>query len=364
MRAELPVVALLERDVCTTGAIRAHLDGSERLHVIRPAEPAQVVASAAALGVDVLIIDLPAAGPADLALVRGISARARNLAIVALIDEEMLAFCEEIVAAGADGILASAGFNPLGLRCAVQAAAAQRSRGTADAANRAKSAFLGNMSHEFRTPLNAVLGFSEMMCTHLHGPLGAKEYEEYALYIHGAGRRLLALVDNLIDMARIEAGDFRLAPGYVDLAKVAHAVIAAVSDVAGARDVRVEPDVEERLEATRLDEVAARKAVLNVLANAIDFTGRGGKVFVRAKRAGKDRIEIMIVDEGRGIPPEQLQRVLEPFQQGDVSLTREHGGAGLGLSIATRLMEMQGGTLSIRSRVGVGTTVILSFPRA
>jgi len=255
-------------------------------------------------------------------------------------------------------VMPNIGFDRAGLTCALHVAVARRA---ADPAHRAKSAFLANMSHELRTPLNAVLGFSEMIRARLHGSI-AREYGDYAGYIHASGVRLLALVDNLIDMARIEAGSYSLKPGYVDLAKVVRAVLASVADAAATRDVRIESEIDERLETLRVDETAARKSILNVLANAIDFTGRGGRVVLRAAVSG-DGVQIAVADEGRGIPPEQMLLVLQPFQQGDASLTREHGGAGLGLSIAKRLMDLQGGMLSLRSKMGVGTTVTLVFPR-
>ncbi|MHB1218243.1 MAG: sensor histidine kinase [Alphaproteobacteria bacterium] len=305
-----------------------------------------------------LIVDLPGTDPVALAQLRAISARAGSLAILALIGADAFASCGEVFAAGADEVMPNAGFDRSGLICALHAAVARRA---ADPARRAKSAFLANMNHELRTPLNAVLGFSEMICARLHGPI-AKEYADYAGYIHASGARLLALIDNLIDMARIEAGNYRLAFGYADLAKIARAALATLADAAAARDVRIEAEIDERLESLRVDGAAARKSIRNVLANAIDFTGRGGRVVLRAGIAGSN-VEIAIADEGRGIPPEQIARVLQPFQQGDDSLTREHGGAGLGLSIAKRLMDLQGGTLSIQSKLGVGTTVTLNFPR-
>ncbi len=231
----------------------------------------------------------------------------------------------------------------------------------ARAASTAKSQFLANISHELRTPLNAILGFSEMLKDGLHGPLGAPEYVEYSRLTHESGVHLLDLVNSILDMARIEAGRYELQFGEVDFSKLAKTCLAMVKPAASNKSVRLENRIEKPLIAGHVDESAAKQILLNLLSNAVKFTTPDGVVSIRGTN-GVGGIDIAISDTGIGIRPEDLSRIGQPFQQVDASFTRQHGGAGLGLSISRKLMELHGGTLTIESALGVGTTVTVHFP--
>ena len=231
----------------------------------------------------------------------------------------------------------------------------------ARAASTAKSQFLANISHELRTPLNAILGFSEMLKDGLHGPLGAPEYVEYSRLTYESGVHLLDLVNSILDMARIEAGRYELQFGKVDFSKLANTCVAMVKPAASNKGVRLENKISRPLIALHVDEGAAKQILLNLLSNAVKFTTPDGTVSIRGSN-GKGSVDIAISDTGIGIRPEDLSRIGQPFQQVDASFTRQHGGAGLGLSISRKLVELHGGTLTIESELGVGTTVTVRSP--
>ncbi|MCX7354956.1 MAG: PAS domain-containing protein [Alphaproteobacteria bacterium] len=231
----------------------------------------------------------------------------------------------------------------------------------ARAASTAKSQFLANISHELRTPLSAILGFSEMLKDGLHGPLGAPEYVEYSRLTYESGVHLLDLVNSILDMARIEAGRYELQFGKVDFSKLANTCVAMVKPAASNKSVRLENKISKPLIALHVDEGAAKQILLNLLSNAVKFTTPDGTVSIRGSN-GEGGIDIAISDTGIGIRPEDLSRIGQPFQQVDASFTRQHGGAGLGLSISRKLVELHGGTLTIESELGVGTTVTVRFP--
>lgn len=231
----------------------------------------------------------------------------------------------------------------------------------ARAASTAKSQFLANISHELRTPLNAILGFSEMLKDGLHGPLGAPEYVEYSRLTYESGVHLLDLVNSILDMARIEAGRYELQFGEVDFSKLANTCLAMVKPAASNKSVRLKNQISKPLIAPHVDESAAKQILLNLLSNAVKFTTPDGVVGIRGS-SGESGVDIVISDTGIGIRPEDLTRIGQPFQQVDASFTRQHGGAGLGLSISRKLMELHGGTLTIESELGVGTTVTVHFP--
>ncbi|WP_395458671.1 ATP-binding protein [Azospirillum melinis] len=232
----------------------------------------------------------------------------------------------------------------------------------AEAANRAKSAFLATMSHELRTPLNAIIGFSDIMLHELFGPLGSPRYRDYARHVQNSGRHLLDLINDVLDMSKLEAGRYTLDESWMEPAEAietCRALAAVPADVGGVTlAVECPPDLPNLL----ADERALRQVLLNLLSNAVKFTPRGGRVTVSAVREGDGRIAITVRDTGIGIAADALARILEPFQQADSSISGRFGGTGLGLSICRDLMALHGGSLSIDSEPGRGTAATIRFP--
>jgi len=216
------------------------------------------------------------------------------------------------------------------------------------------------MSHELRTPLNAIIGFSEIMESGMFGPLGAEKYTEYSRDIRESGEYLLDVINDILDMSKIEAGGIRLTPEVVALEPVLADCLRVVSTRAGEKhltlDASLDPDI--HLDADRR---ALKQIALNLLSNAVKFTPDGGAVTLRGRqRAGM--VTIAIADNGIGIPKDALRKLGRPFEQVESQLTKRHQGSGLGLAIAKSLIEMHGGSMRIRSRLGAGTMVVVRLP--
>jgi two-component system cell cycle sensor histidine kinase PleC len=246
------------------------------------------------------------------------------------------------------------------LQGALASATAEREH--AVAANRAKSDFLANMSHELRTPLNAVIGFSEVIKDRLFGPDAAARYAEYAADIHASGRHLLALINDVLDLSKIEAGKFELHETCFELVSHCREALRFVEPQAAKKGVRLAVDAPEPFSISA-DALAVRQIVVNLLSNAVKFTRLGGTVTLRVVQDPTDGVSIVVRDTGAGIREEDIGRVLESFQQGrhDVAST-EGRGTGLGLAIVKGLAEAHGGTIDIKSKAGVGTTVTINLP--
>jgi len=231
----------------------------------------------------------------------------------------------------------------------------------AESANRTKSEFLATLSHELRTPLNAIIGFSEIMRLGTFGPLGSVRYTQYAEGIHDSGHHLLSLINDLLDLSRIEGGKYRLQDENLDLSALIPDVIRLIEpDAAKARiDIRLE--IERRLPPLRADSRATKQILLNLLSNAVKFTPRNGRVTVKA-RLDKGAINIFVEDNGIGIEAEDFEKVLAPFGQVEGQFTRMSNGTGLGLPIVKSLIELHRGTFELGSKPGLGTVVSVSFP--
>ncbi|MHB1218215.1 MAG: ATP-binding protein [Alphaproteobacteria bacterium] len=236
-------------------------------------------------------------------------------------------------------------------------------RDEAERAVKARDQLLANMSHEFRTPLNAVLGFSEMMRNEFQGALDNPHYKTYVDMIHKSGTHLLGLVNQLLDLSRMEAGRFALAAETVDLGALARECAALVSPAAAEKQVALRTEGAPRVLVDGADAAALRQVLLNLISNAVKFTDAGGAVAVQVRDAD-GTVEVTVADNGIGIPEAALKRVLEPFQQADPSVSRKYGGAGLGLAISNRLMGLMGGSLDLVSSVGRGTTATIRLPAA
>jgi signal transduction histidine kinase len=236
-------------------------------------------------------------------------------------------------------------------------------RDAAQKANRAKSMFLANMSHELRTPLNAVIGFAEVMHDEMFGPLGDPHYREYTGMIQGAGRHLLELINDVLDMSKIEAGKFEIQRERVAVGALVEDCIELVRENAGQAGVEIVGDIGTAPIWANADRRAVKQILLNLLSNAVKFTPSGGKIVVcAAMRDGA--VVLSVSDTGIGIPADQLSRLGNPFVQlrGDAGTT--HVGTGLGLALVRSLAELHNGTFRIDSVEGVGTKVSVGLPAA
>lgn len=227
-------------------------------------------------------------------------------------------------------------------------------------ANRVKATFLDNMGHELRTPLNGILGFSEIMKDQMFGELGNELYVEYTRDIHGAGEHLLGVINNILDISRLEMGDIEFNTTQIDLLVMLQDSVSAVSKRAEDAGISITIEVDSELPAIMADEIRLKQTLLNLLLNCVKFT-RDGSVKISSKLEDSG-LMISVSDTGRGIPEEDLELVLEPFGQVRVSAVVAHEGIGGGLHLAKAFMEMHGGALEVQSKVGVGTTVSLYFP--
>jgi two-component system cell cycle sensor histidine kinase PleC len=230
----------------------------------------------------------------------------------------------------------------------------------AEEANQAKSKFLANMSHELRTPLNAIIGFSEIMEAGMFGPLGAAKYDEYCRDIRRSGQFLLEVINDVLDMSKIEAGRIKLDFEDVEIDGVVADAVRVVSGRAQAKRLGVVCDLAPGIR-LRADKRAIKQIALNLLSNAVKFTPEGGRVRVRTRAWGRS-VALVFEDTGVGIPKPALKKLGRPFEQVESLLTKTHQGSGLGLAIAKSLTELHGGAMRIRSTLDKGTTVVLRFP--
>jgi len=231
----------------------------------------------------------------------------------------------------------------------------------AKAADRTKSKFLANMAHELRTPLNAIIGFSEII--KLDNIQPKENYPKYAKYIHDSGSLLLKIINSILDIARIEAGKIELDEQIVSLDELIQSTITTIHPIAEKRFIDITCDILLVPARVRVDCVKFKQVMLNLLSNAVKFTEPGGRIQIGSVIETRGDLVISIRDTGIGIPPEQVEKVLEPFEQVEDHLTRRHEGTGLGLPIARSLIELHGGELVLSSDVGIGTTATLWLPR-
>ena len=232
----------------------------------------------------------------------------------------------------------------------------------AEDANQTKSKFLANMSHELRTPLNAIIGFSEIMEAAMFGPLGVDKYCEYSRDIRESGQYLLDVINDILDMSKIEAGGIHLCPETVELDRIMADSLRVVSGRANEKRLTLRSDIAAGMQ-LKADRRALKQIALNLLSNAVKFTPDGGAVTVRG-RTRRGCVTIAIEDNGIGIPKDALHKLGRPFEQVESQLTKRHQGSGLGLAIAKSLAELHGGRMRIRSVLGTGTAVVVRLPQA
>ena len=235
-------------------------------------------------------------------------------------------------------------------------------KGAAELASGAKSEFLAHMSHELRTPLNAIIGFAEVMRLELLGPLGDARYREYIDDIHQSGQHLLGLIDDVLDMSRIEAGRFEFHEAAVDLAAASAEALSLVRPIAEKSGVELVAGDFSILPSLQADERAVKQMLTSLLANGIKFTPSGGEVCLDAHFTAEGELALTVADTGVGMSPREIEDSVVPFVQVDSRLARRTPGSGLGLPIAKQLIEMHGGGLLLESAPGKGTTATLVFP--
>jgi PAS domain S-box-containing protein len=232
-----------------------------------------------------------------------------------------------------------------------------------DMANRAKSEFLANMSHELRTPLNAIIGFSEIIRDEVMGPIGQKAYWEYARDINNSGLRLLRIINEILDISRIETGDRELNDSIVDLQKLSEKCLDILGGKIQSADLTLDIDIPEDTPNILGEELAIKQMLMNILSNAIKFTANKGNITISAEVEDKGSLRFAITDTGIGINESDIENALSPFTQLDgADMSRKNSGTGLGLTLVNALIKMHDGRLELVSQKGIGTTATLIFP--
>jgi two-component system cell cycle sensor histidine kinase PleC len=232
----------------------------------------------------------------------------------------------------------------------------------AEEADRAKALFLATMSHELRTPLNAILGFSEVMKNEVLGSHSTPSYREYSNDIHGSGQHLLSLINEILELARIESGHYTLVEEDVRLGDLIRDVVAEMEPRAKAKNHTVTPVVDAKLDAIRVDPRAVRQVLGNLLSNALKFTTPGGRITLKAGWTSLGGQYLSVTDNGPGIPPEEIPVALSSFGRGSLAVSTAQQGAGLGLPIVKGLADLHGGRFVLRSTPGQGTEAVVIFP--
>ena len=232
----------------------------------------------------------------------------------------------------------------------------------AEAANRAKSAFLTTMSHELRTPLNAIIGFSEMMVREVLGTLANEQYRTYVADIHKSGTHLLQIINDILDLSKAEDGKLELDEEIFDLRDTIRSVRQLIGARIGDGGLSDSVELPAGLPLLRADERKTRQVLVNLVSNAVKFTPPGGHIEIASRFDPETGVILSVSDTGIGIAPRDLTRVLEPFEQVDASLSRSRQGTGLGLPLVKAIMELHGGTFALNSELGAGTQASVIFP--
>jgi signal transduction histidine kinase len=239
---------------------------------------------------------------------------------------------------------------------------AEQARKRAELSDRAKSEFLANMSHELRTPLNAIIGFSETIETEMLGPLGIPKYREYAEDIHASGSHLLNIINDILDIAKIEAGAVKLDEATFGLGNLIDDVVRIVQHRADEKNVVINVVRPHRGLQLRGDERFVKQMLINLMSNAVKFTNDGGWVRISTQVSNDGRLEVCVSDNGIGIAEKDIPVVLSTFGQVECAQARTNHGTGLGLPLTQRLIELHGGELRLESELGTGTAITLCFP--
>jgi two-component system cell cycle sensor histidine kinase PleC len=239
---------------------------------------------------------------------------------------------------------------------------ALRKRFEAETANASKTAFLANMSHELRTPLNAILGFSEIIAQECFGPAGSPRYKEYAGDIHASGAHLLSLINDLLDVAKIEAGKMEIEPRPLEAKRTFDIALKLIAAKAREKHQELTIEIDDSAPQLYADERALKQILINLVSNAVKFTPEGGRIAVVGTAARGGGFQISVQDNGPGIPQEKLDRIFTPFSQVDNRYDRQAGGTGLGLALIRGLAELHGGRAWLESEPGKGCCAYVVLP--
>ena len=232
----------------------------------------------------------------------------------------------------------------------------------AQAASRANSQFLANMSHELRTPLNAIIGFADSIRLGIADSAQSERTKEYAGYIHDSGKHLLDIINDILDLSKLEAGKNQIVDDCFDLRQMINSCLVIINERALLSKVMIETEIPDQFPWIYADQRKIKQILLNLLSNAIKFTPELGRIFIRASVTESGELAICVEDTGIGIAPEHLDRVMAPFWQVDGDLNRKYAGTGLGLPLSLALARAHGGYLTLESAVGVGTRATIILP--
>lgn len=239
----------------------------------------------------------------------------------------------------------------------------RRAKEQADSANRAKSTFLANMSHELRTPLNAIIGFSEMIFGETFGPLGHNKYKEYLGDIVSSARHLLEIINEVLDMSKIEAGKIELDESEMHIGELVNSVARMMDSKAFASDLTIDVQIPDELPTIKADIRLMRQVFINLINNALKFSKQGDTIAVSAEMLENQTLKLLVEDHGYGIPKEKIKHVMQPFGQVVEHAEQQHDrGTGLGLPLAKAMVELHGGELRLESDVGQGTKIYIYLP--
>jgi two-component system cell cycle sensor histidine kinase PleC len=242
------------------------------------------------------------------------------------------------------------------------ASAAIEAMVNAQTANRVKSEFLANMSHELRTPLNAIIGFSHLMRAEALGPIGTPRYLDYAQDIQDSAQHLLSIINDILDLSRIEADKDELHEEMIDMHEVIASCVRIVAERAARAGLSIRIGQSQGVPSVRADQRKIKQILINLLSNALKFTPPDGKIEIDSMITANGRYRCTIADTGIGIDPGDLSRIFEPFVQIDSALNRKYGGTGLGLPLSRMLVDLHGGTIEIESTPGMGTIATVELP--
>lgn len=339
----------------------------ELVHVTRFEQGMSVIAGG---GFDVALIDLSLGDSHGIDTVRRMHQRAPLMPMIVLsgLEDETMAVValqegaqDYLVKGQGDGNLIKRSIRYAMERKRVEAQLIE-TKNAAETASRAKTEFLANMSHELRTPLNAIIGFSEILKQEPLGPLGHPSYRDYVRDVYESGVHLLRIINDILDLSKIEVGKLTLSETPVDPREAIESCMRIVRERADNGGIALVAELASDLPTLNADERMVKQLLLNLLSNAIKFTQSGGSVRVVARVDDADGLMIQVIDTGIGIATADIERAMQPFEQIDSSLHRKYQGTGLGLPLARSMCELHNGRFAIDSIVGKGTTVTVRFP--